>query len=75
MVVNLNTKSPRNTTLILCGVHGDEITPIKFCYDIMKHVESNKKFYSEKLIVIAPIVNPDSFFGEDQLEQIIGALI
>ena len=55
-------KSPRNTTLILCGVHGDEITPIKFCYDIMKHVESNKKFYSEKLIVIAPIVNPDSFF-------------
>ena len=58
----MHKKKPKNTTLIFCGVHGDEITPVKFCYDIMKHVRSNQQIYKEKLIVIAPIVNPDSFF-------------
>ena len=58
----LHREKPKNTTLILCGVHGDEITPVKFCYDIMKHVRTNQQAYKEKLIVIAPIVNPDSFF-------------
>jgi protein MpaA len=55
-------KVPKNTTLILCGVHGDEITPIKFCYDILNHLEKNKQIFKERLIVVAPIVNPDSFF-------------
>jgi protein MpaA len=49
-----------NTTLILCGVHGDEITPIKFCWDLMNELSANST-HKDKLIVIAPIVAPDSF--------------
>ena len=49
-----------NTTLILCGVHGDEITPIKFCWDLMNELSASST-HKDKLIVIAPIVAPDSF--------------
>ncbi len=57
-----------NVTMILCGVHGDEITPVKFCYDILHYLyqlqgnETEDKNFKNKLIVIAPIANPDSFF-------------
>ena len=56
-------KSPAaaNTTLILCGVHGDEITPVKFCWDLMRELKSNHSF-SNKMVVVAPLVTPDSFF-------------
>lgn len=56
-------------TLIMCGVHGDEITPIKFCFDIIHHMEKVTKNHipghediKDKVIVVAPIVTPDSFF-------------
>lgn len=56
-------KSPAaaNTTLVLCGVHGDEITPIKFCWDLMRELKSNHTFQN-KMVVVAPLVSPDSFF-------------
>lgn len=62
------------TTLILCGVHGDEITPIKFCYDVLDYMErisqgkvidphTNKPASLKgKLVIVAPLVNPDSYF-------------
>lgn len=61
-----------DVTLLMCGVHGDEITPIKFCFDAMDHIEEltyredldNDGVLDEKIIIIAPIVNPDSFFIE-----------
>lgn len=53
----------KNTTMILCGVHGDEITPIKFCFDVLEFLESQDQVqYKDKLVVVAPIVSPDSFF-------------
>ncbi|MCM2348507.1 MAG: succinylglutamate desuccinylase/aspartoacylase family protein [Bacteriovoracaceae bacterium] len=56
-------KSPAaaNTTLVLCGVHGDEITPVKFCWDLMRELKSNHTFHN-KMVVVAPLVSPDSFF-------------
>lgn len=56
-------KSPAagNTTLVLCGVHGDEITPIKFCWDLMNELRANHTF-TDKMVVVAPLVTPDSFF-------------
>lgn len=54
-------KNPKNTTLILCGVHGDEITPIKFCFDILDDLANNPSIYADHLVVVAPIVTPDSF--------------
>ncbi|WP_408096731.1 M14 family zinc carboxypeptidase [Peredibacter sp. HCB2-198] len=50
-----------NTTLVLCGVHGDEITPVKFCWDLMRELKSNHSF-NDKMVVVAPLVSPDSFF-------------
>jgi murein peptide amidase A len=51
--------STENTTLILCGVHGDEITPVKFCFDLMKNIDSQK--FLNNFVVVAPLVAPDSF--------------
>jgi protein MpaA len=51
-------KKSKNKYLIMCGVHGDEITPIKFCFDILKNINKDLK---DIFIVVAPIVNPDSF--------------
>jgi protein MpaA len=51
-----------NTTFIECGVHGDEITPIKFCFDLMEDIKNNPNVVGDNLIVIAPLVTPDSFF-------------
>ncbi len=50
-----------NTTLVLCGVHGDEITPVKFCWDLMNELRTNHEF-KDKMVVVAPVVTPDSFF-------------
>lgn len=58
-----NSEAAKNTTLVLCGVHGDEITPVKFCWDLMRELKSNHSF-SDKLVVVAPLVSPDSFFKD-----------
>lgn len=55
----------KNVTLILCGVHGDEITPVKFCFDLLQDIKKNPELVKEdSLIAIAPVANPDSFFKE-----------
>jgi protein MpaA len=55
----------------MCGVHGDEITPIKFCFDIMYYLrelyadtKNLENEFKNKIVVIAPLVNPDSFFKQ-----------
>lgn len=55
--------SKTNTTVILCTVHGDEIVPTKFCFDILNHLKQNPEIVQDDdLVIVAPIVNPDSFF-------------
>ncbi len=51
-----------NTTIILCGVHGDEITPVKFCWDLMNEMKNHQ--FHDKQVIIAPLVAPDSFFKD-----------
>lgn len=50
-----------NTTVIFCGVHGDEITPVKFCFDIMELVHELGDKLKGHRVVVAPLVTPDSF--------------
>ena len=59
----------KDVSLIMCGVHGDEITPIKFCFDVMNYLklaysdsEIINKDFKNKIVIVAPIVNPDSYF-------------
>jgi protein MpaA len=55
----------KNVTFIECGVHGDEITPIKFCYDLLEDLKQNpQKIGKNNLVIVAPLVTPDSFFRE-----------
>ena len=60
--------NPKNSTMILCGIHGDEITPIKFCFDIIHYLDDlyyspdTHHLFDDRLVVIAPIVTPDAFF-------------
>lgn len=57
-------KEHKNMTLIMCGVHGDEITPIKFCFDIMHYLNEHyaQSEFNDSLVVVFPIANPDAFF-------------
>jgi len=55
-------KNSKNTTVVFCGVHGDEITPIKFCFDLLDELNNTKEEHSEDLVIVAPCVNPDGFF-------------
>lgn len=66
--------STKDVTLIMCGVHGDEITPVKFCYDVIDHfrkiereiesgkIKDQKIGFENRFLVVAPLANPDSFF-------------
>lgn len=58
-----NSMAARNTTLVLCGVHGDEITPVKFCWDLLQELKNNHTF-EDKMVVVAPLVAPDSFLKD-----------
>ena len=51
-------------TLILSGVHPDELTPIPLIFRFAKYLAQNPEIYVGKdiKIVIAPLVNPDGFF-------------
>ena len=60
--------NPGSATFVMCGVHGDEITPVKFCFDILHHLHTEaaqpdwKERMKNNLIVVIPIANPDSLF-------------
>lgn len=63
------TFKQKDVSIIMCGVHGDEITPIKFCFDIMSYLKTAyadpeivKKDFSNKIVILVPLVNPDAFF-------------
>ncbi len=59
----LDIGTPKNTTLVLCGVHGDELTAIYPCIHLLRDIlYDNPKDYKDVKIVIAPLVNPDGFF-------------
>ena len=57
-------KKDANMTLIMCGVHGDEITPLKFCYDVLHYLNENfnRSEFANSVVVVFPNANPDSFF-------------
>lgn len=62
MWTEFNRDNSNKTTIILCGVHPDEITPIKFCFDLLDDLKKNPDIYQNSKVVIAPIVTTDPFF-------------
>ena len=52
-----------STTLILGGVHPDELTPIPLVFRFANHLAANPELVGkDSRVIIAPIVNPDGFF-------------
>ncbi len=51
-----------NTTLILGGVHPDELTPIPLVFKFALHLQANPNLIPEgSRVIVAPLVNPDGF--------------
>jgi protein MpaA len=53
----------KETTLLLGGVHPDEITPIPITFRMAKFLSENQKAFDRKKlrVIVAPLVNPDGF--------------
>ncbi len=52
-----------STTLVLGGVHPDELTPIPITFKFANHLQANPNLIPEgSRVIIAPLVNPDGFF-------------
>jgi protein MpaA len=52
-----------NCVLFLGGVHGDELPTVYLMLKLAHYVKENPAMFKDKCIVIAPLVNPDSFLS------------
>jgi protein MpaA len=50
------------TTIIISGVHPDELTPIPIAFRLARYLQSNPQIIPKNSkVVVAPLVNPDGF--------------
>jgi murein peptide amidase A len=59
-------KSSKKVALFLAGVHGDESPSVYILFRLAQFLKKNPELYSNKMIVIAPLVNPDGFLSRPQ---------
>ena len=59
-------KSSGKVVLFLGGVHGDESPSVYILFRLAQFLKKKPEFYSNKTIVIAPLVNPDGFLARPQ---------
>lgn len=59
--------SKTNTTLVLAMVHPDEITPLFIAIELANLLRQNPSMSEHARVVIAPLVNPDSFFAQPKV--------
>lgn len=52
-----------NTTLVLSGIHGDELTPHFVGFQLAQWMADHPAELSGKRVIIAPLVNPDGFLS------------
>ena len=55
-----------NRTMLISGVHPDELTPLPMGFRFAKYLAEHPEKYasSDQTIIIVPLVNPDGFFVE-----------
>ncbi|MCX5814784.1 MAG: M14 family zinc carboxypeptidase [Proteobacteria bacterium] len=51
-------------TLLLGGVHRDELPTVYIMLRLAQYMKYNPAIFKEKCVVIAPLVNPDGFFSK-----------
>jgi len=59
-------KNSKKVALFLGGVHGDESPSVYILFRLAQFLKKNPELYSDKMIVIAPLVNPDGFLARPQ---------
>jgi protein MpaA len=60
----LESASELQTTLILGGVHPDEITPVHLAFAFARKLRQEPDSVRGARVIIAPLVNPDGFFTQ-----------
>jgi protein MpaA len=50
------------STLVLGGVHPDELTPINLAFRFAEALHRDRALFLQHRVVVAPLVNPDGFF-------------
>jgi len=53
---------PDESTLVLGGVHPDELTPINLAFRFAEALNKDTGLFAQHRVVVAPLVNPDGFF-------------
>lgn len=53
---------PDESTLVLGGVHPDELTPINLAFRFAEALNVDPGLFAQHRVVVAPLVNPDGFF-------------
>lgn len=59
---DLQSRSRLQTTLVLGGVHPDELTPIHLAFAFAEALRRDPSIYRNSRVIVAPLVNPDGFF-------------
>lgn len=59
---NLDEDQKKNVTLVLGGVHPDELTPVHLAFQFAQALQKNPELYLNSHVIVAPLVNPDGFF-------------
>lgn len=52
----------KNITVVLGGVHPDELTPVHLAFQFAEALQKNPELYANSHVIVAPLVNPDGFF-------------
>ncbi|APJ04969.1 M14 family zinc carboxypeptidase [Silvanigrella aquatica] len=59
----LDEEQKKNVTIVLGGVHPDELTPIHLAFKFAETLQNNPELYNNAHVIVAPLVNPDGFFS------------
>lgn len=53
----------KETTLLLGGVHADELTPVHIAFRMAQYLDAHPEAFDHKAmrVVVAPLINPDGF--------------
>jgi protein MpaA len=58
------TSAPKDTTLLIGGVHGDEPSGVYVLFKYAQELLSNPRMVTHHRVIIAPVVNPDGFLSK-----------
>lgn len=63
-------KITKTTTLMMCGIHGDELPTVYLCIHMVRDILfDNPQNYKGQRVIVAPLINPDGFFKKNPTRE------